>query len=331
MVVKIKYSIIIPAYNASLYIEKCLNSILNQSYSDFEVIIVNDGSTDNTLHILNNYEKRYPNIIVLSQDNAGPGAARELALKHTTGKNIMFSDADDYWEKDFLTGINANIEKWNPDILEFGYRKVDSKGTIIGNHPMIAEQHIDEDCIKHYIRQNNTTNYLWNKVFAKNLFRDIEFPHLYAGEDAAVLLQLFSNANLYVSIPDIYYNYIMTPTSLCRLPFNKRKLDIIKSDNFMYTYLSKKHTDLCETFAYAVCARSAVLYCVLMLSKNEEKNQLKNVIFQQYKRYRLYIKNPKKAAESYSLQRKAIVFLFSISPNLCVVFYKIIKKIKENF
>lgn len=324
--IKIRYSIIIPAYNATLYIKKCLNSILNQAYNNFEVIIVNDGSTDDTLQILNDYAERYSHVVILSQNNAGPGAAREYALKHVTGDYVMFSDADDYWENNFLTGINTNIDKLHPDILEFGYRKVDPNGVIISSHSIIPMQLTNGDCAKHYVLQKNTTNYLCNKVFCVKLFKDVNFPHLYAGEDAALLLQLFSHAKLYISVPETYYNYVMSPTSLCRVPFNARKLDILKSDSFMYDYLSKIRTDLSGRLAYAICARSAVLYCELMLSNNEDKNQLRIMIKRQYKKYRSYIHKNKEASESYSLQRKGIVFLFGINPFLCVMLYKLIKE-----
>jgi len=321
------YSIVIPVYNSALYIEKCLNSILNQDYDKFQVIIVDDGSTDDSLQILNDFAKDYPNVIVLSQDNAGPGAARELALKYATGDYIIFSDSDDYWEDNFLSKINIYIEKYLPDILEFGYRKVELNGRVISNYPLVNTQYKNDYCIKHYINQKNTTNFLWNKVFSKKLFSNVKFLHLYAGEDSAVLLQLFSNAKSYVSIPEICYNHVMTPLSLCRLPFNMKKLDILKSDDFMYEYLSKKHKDLCEKFAYAVCARSAILYCELLLSEDENKNSLKHIIKNQYKKYRSYIKNPKKASKSFSIKRKGIVTLFGINPVLCIFAYKIIKKL----
>lgn len=324
--IKIKYSIIIPAYNASSHINKCLDSILNQTYENFEVIIVDDGSTDDTLKILNKYAQQYSNVYILSQENAGPGAAREKALKYIKGDYVIFSDADDYWEYNFLTHINDIIEKCKPDILEFGFRKVEPSGEILSNHPMNPIQLKNQDCIKHYVYQKNTTNYLCNKVFSAKLFEGVKFPHLYAGEDAALLLQLFSNAKLYVSIPDIYYNYVMSPASLCRKPFNLSRLDILKSDEFMYNYLSKRYPNLSETFAYAICARSAVLYCELMLSEVEDKNQFKPIIKQQYEKYHLVIKNRKIASKPYSLQRKGIVFLFRISPSLCSLVYKIIKK-----
>ena len=322
---KTKYSIVIPAFNAALYIDKCLDSILNQNYQDFEVIIVNDGSTDETLKIVNDYTRSYSNVIVLSQDNAGPGAARELGVKHASGNYIMFSDADDYWDSNFLAGIDVCIEKWGPDILEFGYRKVDLNGEIISNHPMIHTQYTNANCVEYYVDQRNTTNYLCNKVFSAKMFQGVHFPHLYAGEDAAVLLQLFVNARSYVSVSDIYYNYVMSPKSLCRAPFNIKKLDVVKSDDFMYDYLSKVRPDLCDKLAYAISARNAVLYCELMLSEVEEKEQIGAILKQRYKKYRSCAGNSRKVSESYSVQRKGIVFLFGITPNMCVLIYLLIR------
>ncbi|HPT62626.1 MAG TPA: glycosyltransferase family 2 protein [Bacillota bacterium] len=228
----IKYSIIIPAFNAAPYLSRCLDSILGQPYPDFEVIVVNDGSTDETLQILYDYARYHSNLVVLSQRNAGPGAARELGIKHASGDYIMFSDADDYWELDFLRGIDTYIKKRSPDILEFGYRKVSTKGEVISNGHVTHVELFGDRCLDHYIDQRNTTNYLCNKAFSARIFTDVVFPHLYTGEDAAVLIQLFSQARSYVSVPDIYYNYVMSAWSLTRAPFSIRKLDKLKSDRF---------------------------------------------------------------------------------------------------
>lgn len=327
--VRAKYSIVIPAYNAASHISKCLDSILNQNYRDFEVIIINDGSTDNTMDILNNYKKQYQNVTVISQDNLGPGAAREQGIKHASGSYIMFSDTDDYWKDNFLTEIDYYIEKWKPDILEFGYCRIDTKDIVLSTHPMKNLQFRSDSCIELYINQQHITNYLWNKVFSAKLFDKVIIPHLYAGEDAAVLLQLFDNAKYYVSISNIYYNYVMSKDSLCRAPFNQRKLDIVKSDDFMFKYLSQVRPDLQDKLAYAICARTAVLYCELIISHVSNKNQIGVTLIQRYKTYRSMIRNYFSASESFSIKRKGIVCLFKTSPSVCALIYSSIIKINQ--
>ena len=95
-------SIIVPAYNASKYIEKCLNSILSQTYKNFEIIVVNDGSTDNTLDILKKCSEQSDKIKIVAQKNKGVSAARNNGLEHAKGQYIAFVDADDTLEQEFL-------------------------------------------------------------------------------------------------------------------------------------------------------------------------------------------------------------------------------------
>jgi glycosyltransferase EpsH len=109
-------SVIIPVYNSEKYLEKCLDSIFAQS-GRFEVIVVNDGSTDQSLAILNSYEKKYSNLKIITQENQGIGAARNTAMRHAKGKYLTFVDSDDWIEPDtFLLSLKA-IKKDNPDIL----------------------------------------------------------------------------------------------------------------------------------------------------------------------------------------------------------------------
>ena len=112
-----KYSIIVPAYNTEKYIDKCLKSIFSNTYKNFEVIIVNDGSTDKTEDIINKYIKKYDNIIYIKQKNMGLSLARNNGVKKATGDYLLFIDSDDYVEKNLLENINKNID--DLDVLRY--------------------------------------------------------------------------------------------------------------------------------------------------------------------------------------------------------------------
>ncbi len=125
---KSKVTVIIPAYNVENYIKQCLDSIINQTYKNIDIIIINDGSTDNTLKIINQYAKKYKFIKLIDIENNGQGYARNLALKQATGEYIMFVDSDDYLE---LNTIELTIEKIvseKSDFVDFGYRYYQDKG-----------------------------------------------------------------------------------------------------------------------------------------------------------------------------------------------------------
>ena len=112
-----KYSFIVPVYNTEKYLNKCLDSILNQTYKNFEVIIINDGSPDNSINIIKDYQARYNNIIVIDEENGGLSVARNNGIKAATGNYLIFVDSDDYVELDLLENIEKEIE--DVDVLRY--------------------------------------------------------------------------------------------------------------------------------------------------------------------------------------------------------------------
>ena len=112
-----KYSFIVPVYNTAGYLNKCLDSLLNQTYNNFEIIIINDGSPDNSINIIKDYQARYNNIILIDKENEGIGVARNSGIKAATGNYLIFVDSDDYVETDLLENIEKEIE--DVDVLRY--------------------------------------------------------------------------------------------------------------------------------------------------------------------------------------------------------------------
>lgn len=127
-----KVSVIIPAYNAEKYLPECLDSILNQTLDDIQIIINNDGSTDNTQQVIDQYAKKYPDtIIAMAQENAGQSAARNAALKYVTGKYMAYIDADDYIEPDYFQKLYEAAEQNQSDLVICSYEKFTNDGKIV--------------------------------------------------------------------------------------------------------------------------------------------------------------------------------------------------------
>jgi len=114
-----KVSIIITVYNMEKYIKKCLDSVVNQTYSNIEIILINDGSTDNSEKIIKSYEKEYNNIKVISQVNSGPAIAKNVGLDNANGEYIMILDADDWIENNFIEKLMLIAEENDSDIVFF--------------------------------------------------------------------------------------------------------------------------------------------------------------------------------------------------------------------
>ena len=118
---KIKFSIVIPVYNIEKYIKKCINSILEQSYKNFEIIVVDDGSTDESNLLINSINDN--RIRIIKKNNGGLSSARNEGIKYVTGDYIWFVDGDDYIEPDALNKLNIKILEENPEVLCFYYYK----------------------------------------------------------------------------------------------------------------------------------------------------------------------------------------------------------------
>ena len=119
-----KISVIIPVYNVERFLKKCLESVINQTLSDLEIICINDGSTDKSLSILNSFAQKDNRIIVINQDNQGQSCARNAGLSIATGKYIGFVDSDDWIDLDFYEKLYNTAKKYNADIAAAGIKRL---------------------------------------------------------------------------------------------------------------------------------------------------------------------------------------------------------------
>lgn len=202
-----KVSIIVPVYNGEQYIEGCLDSILRQTYSNIEIICVNDGSTDMSQHILDDYSSRYPkHVFVYHQENEGIGNTRNRGIKEASGKYLMFADNDDTLEPDYVEKMVATIEREQADMAVAGYRKIREDGSIL------EEEKMDKP-------------YRWNKFrmmapWTKIIRRDIVLKHGLAfgeiplGEDAVFSITAINHCEKIVYVDCIGYNWIEHKSSV---------------------------------------------------------------------------------------------------------------------
>jgi len=315
-------SIIIPVYNAERYLQRCLNSVVGQTYKDLEIILVDDGSTDKSPEICDYYAKKDTRIKVIHKKNGGPSLAREAGIKIATGDYISFVDADDYIDEDmYKILVKETIKGF--DIVECGYRIVSTGGELIREHKLkntiISEAF---NCALHYASQRNTTNFLWNKLYNIELLKDIKFPKLYAGEDSCVLTQVYSKAKQVAIINDVLYNYVMTPDSLCRQPFSEKKLDNIKAGKFMFDFYSEYIPDLSGFSALHICSYASQLYCKILNENIPEKQKYLDYLSDSFNEY--YNLSKSKLARSKS-SKKRIIFVetFKRNKRLSLLVYKI--------
>lgn len=199
-----KASIIIPIYNAAKTLPYCLDSILNQTYKDFEIILINDGSIDNSQKIIDSYKKKYPKIIrSYSQRNSGIAKTRNKGMELSKGKYLFFIDNDDYIDNDYIETFVNEIEKRNCDVLIGGYRRVSENGKIL-----YQKQPINTPWSKYMFITP------WGRIYKRKLLikNKISFLDLNIGEDVG--LNILANLKLKVETTTYTgYNWVNKSSS----------------------------------------------------------------------------------------------------------------------
>ena len=175
-----KISIIIPVYNVEKFLSECLDSILYQTFQNFEIICVDDGSYDNSLNILHKYKSKDNRFIILKQKHSGAGAARNLGIKYAKSKYLQFLDADDCFEPTFLEEMYRHAEKFNADITVCSARKINSDGITIETNNPLWPLNLDKVPLERVFNRKNYPEDIfglfcvvpWNKLYRKNLIVD---------------------------------------------------------------------------------------------------------------------------------------------------------------
>lgn len=244
-------SVIIPAYNVDKYLSRCLDSICCQTYKNLEIIVIDDGSTDGTAGICNEYAEKDSRIKVIHKTNAGVAAARNDALDLASGDMIAFSDADDYYEPDMLLKLYDAISVNNADMVSCGYYeeypdRVDEHGT--GRGVVVFDR---INAYEDYLEMGGCIGSgLWNKLIRSEVLKDIRFKSYKMGEDVELLCRAVDNCNKVVCIDYAGYHYIHREGSATRLEFSHTNLDIIHVADEIIEYTAMNHPGLIKQ-AYA--------------------------------------------------------------------------------
>ena len=223
-----KVSVIVPVYNVEKYIKKCLNSLVNQTLDEVEIVVVNDGSPDNSQKIIDEYTKKYKNIKSYVKENGGLSDARNYGIKKATGKYISFVDSDDYIRKDMLEKMyNYAIQK-NFDIVVCDSINVYSDGTEI---LIKSNNNYSDDDVKNYIISPPMA---CTRLFKKSIFDKIEFKKNIYYEDLEMTPKVINLTKKIGFVSDGLYYYVQRDGSIMKQKvFNDKLLnifDVLKSN-----------------------------------------------------------------------------------------------------
>lgn len=221
-------SVIVPVYNVEKYLEKCILSILHQTYSHLQIILVNDGSVDNSVAICEKYAAQDKRIVFVSQENKGQSVARNIGLGHVKGDYISFVDSDDYIDADFYEICVREME--DNDMLVWGYRRVDENGQVLNIRRLNREQK--------FILVSP-----WSKLFKTSTFfrNHLSFPSDMIFEDVVFSFRCWMSFSKIKVINSFGYNYLYNPTSTTSNAFCKNTDTRFLFERLRQEIISQEH------------------------------------------------------------------------------------------
>lgn len=234
-----KISIIVPVYNVEKYLHRCINSILAQTFTDFEIILINDGSTDSSGKICDEYAQQYENIIVFHSENKGASLARKIGLQKANGEYVAFVDSDDFVSVDYIESLYNLIVKYNTHISACGVCLIKDENDITQLPASTKDCVLDFDTLMRRFFKYEFWGF-WGKIYHKSLFDNIIFPLETVSEDYYVMAQIFMNEKKMAITNNQMYYYEKHEGSLSSLKLSSRSFD--EFPNVVNTYnLIKQH------------------------------------------------------------------------------------------
>lgn len=225
-----KVSIVIPVYNSEKYLNTCIDTVISQTYKDIEVVIVENGSTDNSLEICNRFAKSDARIQVIHTGNIGTGAARNLGISKATGEYICFLDADDWFD---MTLIEKYIESvQGRDFVICGYSAFRDDADVTDSHSFGSHIFSSKEEVRTYVATwfpDGRVGFTGNKFYKLSVIKDnnILFPAISRLEDGFFNLDFFSHVSSGVVIPDELYHYRLAPASVVIQKHNEEYADLV--------------------------------------------------------------------------------------------------------
>lgn len=224
-----KVSVIVPVYNVQNYLEKCLNSLVNQTLSEIEILVVNDGSTDNSQQIIDSFQKRYPEkICSFWKENGGLSDARNYALDRVKGEFIGFVDSDDYVELTMFEEMYNLAKKHNAEMTICNLQKVDEKGRVAQKLPQIPNMPEKIELEENFSVFSDLSYFACNKLFHRDLFQNKRFKKGVHFEDIQLIPQLLLECKILAHTSNYCYQYLERENSITKT-HTEKGLDILRA------------------------------------------------------------------------------------------------------
>lgn len=269
-------SIIVPIYNVEKYLDRCINSLVKQTYKNIEIILVDDGSKDYSGKIADNWGEKDSRIKIYHKENGGLSDARNYGIEKSSGKYLSFVDSDDYVDERFIEVLYQILIKNKVKISAVGIQKFSNKEYNIEKNYFNEKDEIfdTEKAIQYLYNNSKYCNYAWNKLYLKELFNDIKYPYGRKMEDLGTTYLLFDKCEYvaYNSIP--LYFYYQRENSILHNPDKQFWIDKFVLVSERYKYIKRKYPDIYENYLNYFYV---VLESFFYISKKERKNSIEEI------------------------------------------------------
>lgn len=326
-----KVSIIIPVYNVEKYIKRCLESVVNQTYSNIEIIIINDESTDNSLSICKEYERNDNRIIIYSQKNGGLSSARNLGINKASGEYICFVDSDDWIEKDYIQfGIDILLKN-DVNLVVLGYYNSTEKEDLVTTKGWLNKEEeifYKYDALKLLIEDLAIKSHAWDKIYNRKLFDDIKFPEGKNYEDIFIMHKIFEKCDKIAISKQPKYHYFIRDNSIARNYKIKNIMDYFEAEFERKKFLEdNRYSDLLKIQNTKLMELLLSYYPKIYSDKSEKTRNLNK--FHEYKK--IIEKDFKDNSVFFDEKKYKIMFkIYKISKLLYRLVYPLGIKLEKN-
>lgn len=331
MVLKEKVSVIVPIYNVEQYLRQCLDSIIKQTYKNIEIILVNDGSPDESGAIADEYKAKDERIKLIHKENGGLSDARNQGMKEATGEFTMFVDSDDWLNLSTIETMIHTCLHLKADVIQsafyYTYQDkllIDRRYLEKSKEPITLNR---QELMSELVRNKYVKNFAWGKLYKTKLIKDIPFKKGVLFEDVFWAHQVMHRVKTYAILNDVFYYYRQRDDSIVSA-YSPRNLDMIQGLKERHTFIKRHYTTLTSESYKNILKMNLIHYHLLQRHKEKDADKMHRKEIQFYIKSN-YEKLKQSVMDDPHLQRQ--LFLFSIHPYLNMGFLgmqKILRKIK---
>jgi glycosyltransferase involved in cell wall biosynthesis len=308
-------SVIIPIYNVERYLDKCIRSVVEQTYKNLEIILVDDGSPDQCGTICDKWAEKDKRIRVIHKTNGGLSDARNAGLDAATGAYIGFVDSDDYIHPLMYQRLYEKVKEYDADLAICGFDWVDAyNDIIIRSANMPDEGLIDKKEALLNMCHYGTFVVVWNKLYKSELFSNLRFLYGKFSEDVFIMHQLFHKCTGIVAVSEYYYSYVQSPNSIMRSEKTVSHLDSVEAYYRMLLFCeSNNYPDLLQKISFKMTYRYI-----------QDMEKIKNILPGEKQRIREIKKMVLYGVTKYGQSVRIVHKLYLISPTL----YRFLLRVK---